>query len=164
MNIPVPERDRAYAYLGISGPGTADRLTELLGTEPDRSFSEGEIRVFAHNGEPVLDASGKPKCHGKARWELHSPLSGDAHPNDHAEALLARIEPVAEKLVSLPNMYERKFVVVSQGIQSCGIELTSQQLARLGELGLCLWFDTYPHLDISDLIKGLTALQQSQKA
>jgi uncharacterized protein DUF4279 len=112
-------------------------ITAELGIEPSEAQKAGGVRRVG---------TGQPAAGGIGRWLLSS--SGAVESRDvrrHLDWLLDRLEPKAEVLASLQSRGFRVDVpcywlsATGQG----GPTLSAASMARLGSLGLDVWFDVY---------------------
>ena len=145
-----------YAYLTITGAGSAQVITDRLGVKPSESWSQGDARINHRTGEPRLkpDGSALPP-YDFMRWSLASSLSNDEPAEAHVQKLLVDIEPVADALRDLPSAYRRTICVVGYAHQSFGFILPCDTASHLASMGLELEFDIYPQGDVRDIITEL---------
>ena len=96
----TPLTIREYAYVSITGPGTHENITEVLGLQPSEAWNVGET-----NGR-----TGRPRR--QMRWMLYSGLD-DTHPlNQHIELLFLRLKTKADALRLLWIDYDLTLVCV----------------------------------------------------
>ena len=155
-----------YAYLTITGAGSAQAITDRLGVEPSESWSQGDARINHRTGEPRLkpDGSALPP-YEFMRWSLASNLSNDKPAEAHVHKLLKDTEPIADALRDLPSAYRKTLCVVGYAYQSFGFTLPPNAACSLASLGLRLELDIYPQGDVRDIITELVEdLQLSRTA
>jgi len=81
-----PITSREYAYFYVSGPGTHESVSSLLGLEPSQSWNVGD----------TIEGTGRLR--NVMRWQLDSGLD-DRHPiSAHIEALLVLLIPRESQL------------------------------------------------------------------
>ena len=128
----MPLTAREYAYVHITGPGTHEQVTEILGMRPSDSWNVGDTNV--RNGRPYRSMS----------WELKSGLD-DTHPLDqHIKELLVVLGTRAHRIRELWVEYDLTLQCVGYYLPTChGMHFDREQVRQAAQLGLCLDLDFY---------------------
>ena len=128
----TPLTIREYAYVSITGPGTHENITEVLGLQPSEAWNVGET-----NGR-----TGRPRR--QMRWMLYSGLD-DTHPlNQHIELLFLRLKTKADALRLLWIDYDLTLVCVGHFPQTGhGQHFDREQIRQAAQLGLAFDLDFY---------------------
>jgi hypothetical protein len=116
--------------------GTAQRVTDLLGIEPSRSFEIGDVLGTLH-----------PHTAAHAMWRLDTPI--DEHPLEfHLSDLCDQLGPAAVLLHELidEGYLMDWFCFVESGLQG-SVELDHAMLQRLAAFPVGLTLDLYPDGD-----------------
>ena len=140
-----PHIYRQYAYLKISGYGPSSIITQRLGIEPDKEWSEGDTWQSKPPNEKRFFTL----------WQLNSGLSEDKDLNDHIRAILHRIRRKRTELQSLLGDYNVEMGCVSFNQQSFGFALDFDLQRELTSFGIKLWFDAYISGDVHELVCDL---------
>jgi hypothetical protein len=127
-----PLTTREYAYIHITGPGTHENVTEVIGIEPSEAWNVG-------------DTNGR---NGKSRkymsWRLSSGLD-DTQPLDlHIENIFLRLNAKADALRLLWVDYELTLQCVGYFPASGhGVHFNRDQIRHAAQLGLAFDLDFY---------------------
>ena len=134
-----------YAYLCITGVGSSQKITDALGIEPTKEWSEGD---------PWMPASQNAKRFFM-HWDLESGLDHNADLNDHIRAIMMRLSRKRAAVQELIGPYDVKITCVSYDPTNFSFELDFGLQRQLTDFGIRLWFDTYlasdPHTLVQDL-------------
>jgi len=127
-----PLTDRQYAYFHISGPGTHEEITAILGFKPSEAWNVGDINP--ENGKPRKFMS----------WRLSSGLD-DKHPLDeHIKNLFLYLAIRAEALRKLWVEYDLTLQCVGYFAPSGhGLHFTREQVRQAAQLGIAFDLDFY---------------------
>jgi len=127
-----PLTNREYAYFHISGQGTHEAISELLGLKASESWNAGDLSP--QNGRPCKFM----------RWILSSDLD-DTHPmSEHIEALLLVLNTRADALRKLWVDFDLTLQCVGYFPPSGhGFHLDREQIRQAARLGLALDLDFY---------------------
>ena len=110
-----------------------EKITELMGVEPTKSWNKGDVGVYVKK-MPILG------------WQLYSPLGrGNYRLNDHIESLLPILENKQSVIVSFSRIY--KIGIACGGYFTSdsrpALHLSSEIITRLSRLCLSVDFDLY---------------------
>lgn len=127
-----PVTDREYAYFHISGPGTHEEITALLGLKPSEAWNVGDINP--RNGQPRKSMS----------WRMSSGLD-DKHPLDeHVRSLFLYLSTRANALRKLWVEHDLTLQCVGYFAPSAhGFHFTREQVRQAAQLGVALDLDFY---------------------
>ena len=127
-----PLTDREYAYLSISGPGTHEQITQILGLSPSEAWNIGDINP----------RNGKPRKF--MLWCLNSGLD-DKQPLDmHIQQLFLALHPKADALRQLWVEYDLTLQCVGYFPPSGhGMHFNREQIRQAAHLGLAFDLDFY---------------------
>lgn len=127
-----PLTTREYAYFHISGPGTHEKVTEILGIKPSEAWNVGDANP----------QSGKP-CKFMS-WRLSSGLD-DTQPLDlHLQSLFLHLHRKAESLRLLWLEYELTLQCVGYFPPSGhGMHFNREQIRQAAQLGMAFDLDFY---------------------
>ena len=98
----MPIEMDARAYLRITGSGSVDRISELLGIGPDAGWSAGEVKRRGRGTYPF------------SNWEFHSGEMKGQLLDTHLRSLWRRVEPYREKLIQLGPEYSRYLICTAR--------------------------------------------------
>jgi hypothetical protein len=140
-----PQTYRQYAYLGILGKGPAQKITDVLGINPDDEWSEGD----------PWQSKGPYKKRWFTNWKLNSGLPETKDLNEHVGAILGRLNVRELAIQSLNGDYDVRMVLVSHNLQCFSFELDFQHQRRLTQLGIRTWFDAYIDEDVHKMMFDL---------
>lgn len=127
-----PLTSREYAYVHITGPGTHEAISELLGLKASESWNVGDINP----------RTGKPRTF--MSWRLGSGLD-DTHPlSRHIESLLLMLGTKAHALRALWVEFDLTLQCAGY-FPACGhgFHLDREQIRQVAQLGLALDLDFY---------------------
>ena len=120
-----PLTTREYAYIHITGPGTHENVTEVIGLEPSEAWNMGDTNT--HNGKPRKYMS----------WRLSSGLDDTQPLERHIENLFLYLNTKAEALRSLWVDYELTLQCVGYFPASGhGAHFNRDQIRYAAQLGL----------------------------
>jgi hypothetical protein len=124
--------DRHYAYFHISGPGTHEDITSLLGFKPSEAWNVGDVNP--ENGKPRKSMS----------WRFSSGLD-DKHPLDeHVKNLFLYLSLKSEQLRKLWVDYDLTLQCVGYFVPSGhGFHFSREQVRQAAQLGIALDLDFY---------------------
>lgn len=130
--VSPPITDRQYAYFHISGPGTHEKITELLDLKPSEAWNIGDIN---------------PR-NGKARkfmsWRLGSGLDDRQPLDEHIESLFGYLGIRSEALRKLWLDYDLTLQCVGYFAPSGhGVHLSREQVRQAAKLGVAFDLDFY---------------------
>ncbi|WP_374087913.1 DUF4279 domain-containing protein [Methylomicrobium lacus] len=127
-----PLTNREYAYFHISGPGTHEHVTEILGLKPSEAWNVGDIN--SHNGKPRKFMS----------WRLSSGLD-DTRPLDmHVQNLFLYLNTKADVLRLLWLDYDLTLQCVGYFPASGhGMHFNREHIRQAAQLGLAFDLDFY---------------------
>lgn len=140
-----PQTYRQYAYLGIIGKGPAQKITDVLGINPDDHWSEGD----------PWQTKGPYKKRWFTNWKLNSGLPDTKDLNEHVEVILRRLYARELALQSLNGTYDVRMVLVSYNLQCFSFELDFRHQRHLTQLGIRTWFDAYIDEDVHKMMFDL---------
>ena len=140
-----PQTYRQYAYLGIIGKGPAQKITDVLGINPDDDWSEGD----------PWQTKGPHKKRWFTNWKLNSGLPETEDLNEHVGAILGRLNTRELALQSLNGDYDVRIVLVSYNLQCFSFELDFRHQRHLTQLGIRTWFDAYIDEDVHKMMFDL---------
>jgi hypothetical protein len=140
-----PQTYRQYAYLGIIGKGPAQKITDILGVNPDDDWSEGD----------TWQTKGPHKKRWFTNWKLNSGLPETDDLNAHVGAILNRLNVRELAVQSLTGDYDVRMVLVSHNLQCFSFELDFQHQRRMTQLGIRTWFDAYIDEDVHKMMFDL---------
>ncbi|MEW5837301.1 MAG: DUF4279 domain-containing protein [Pseudomonadota bacterium] len=127
-----PLTTREYAYFHISGSGTHEHVTAVLGISPSEAWNVGDTKP--QNGKPCKFMS----------WRLSSGLD-DTQPLDkHIQNLFLYLQPKAEALRQLWLDYDITLQCVGYFPASGhGVHFDREQIRQAAQLGLAFDLDFY---------------------
>ncbi len=148
--------DRQYAYFKAVGVDDPNDVSFVLDLEPDEIWKLGD----------AFERGSLKSRRRSSRWMLNSGLS-DAEPlSDHLRALMCRLEPKREGLLSLQDRFATRFVCVAYCYQAFGWELDFDLQRRATALRVSFEFDIYRqgdhHEEIVELREQLNARGSSR--
>jgi hypothetical protein len=127
-----PLTDRQYAYFHISGPGTHEEVTELLGFRPSEAWNIGDVNP--RNGQPRRSMS----------WRMSSGLDDKQPLDEHVKSLFLCLSTRAVALRSLWVEHDLTLQCVGYFKPSGhGFHFTREQVRQAAQLGVALDFDFY---------------------
>lgn len=136
-NPPMPESKWSAGSLRIvSRTITVEEISAVLGIQPDDHFEHGG-----------LDIACNPDTFRRERsvWILKSGLGSDRWLQEHAEALVRRLEGQREALGRLAESCDLElFLGFGSESGQGGCVLPARLLAEIGSLGLDVVLDLYP--------------------
>ena len=109
-------------------------ISRLLGIQPDEAHAKGEPR-----------GTGKAVCR-ESLWVLRSRVSPNLEIENHINDIMERLEPVHEKVCSLPGKYYCYLscgVDIYDGPGGPAVEFDAKTLRILGTIGASLDVDVY---------------------
>lgn len=127
----------------VSRTITVDEISAVLGIQPDDHFEHGS-----------LDIACNPDTFRRERsvWILKSGLSSDRWLQEHAEALVRRVEGHRDSLGRLAESCDLElFLGFSSESGQGGCLLPARLLTQIGSLGLDVVLDLYPPDDVVPL-------------
>ncbi|MEO9971583.1 MAG: DUF4279 domain-containing protein [Hyphomonadaceae bacterium] len=134
-----------YAYLCITGAGSSQKITDVLGLKPTKEWSEGDPWI----------RSGQNTKRFFMHWDLESGLEHSADLNDHIRAIMMKLRSKRSAVLELVGPYDVKITCVSYDRTNFSFELDFGLQRQLTDFGIRLWFDTYlasdPHALVQDL-------------
>ena len=127
-----PLTNREYAYFHITGPGTHERVTELMGMSPSEAWNAGDSNP--QNGRLCKSMS----------WRLSSGLD-DTHPlEEHIQSLFLYLQLKADILRQLWVEYDLTIQCVGYFPASGhGVHFDREQIRQAAQLGLAFDLDFY---------------------
>ncbi len=133
-----------YVECGDVDPGT---VTALLGITPSEVYRKGDPH-------PHL----KDRYRSGGGWKLLSPLPQDSYfLNEHLEALVDLLLPVAEKIRTMPVDFERGINCVGYYTrENPGFHLSRELQRKLVQLDLEIDFDEYLSCDMESPWEHIT--------
>ena len=127
-----PLTNREYAYFKVSGPGTHEQITEILGLKPSEAWNVGDTNP----------QSGKP--FNFMRWCLSSGFDDTQPLDSHIGSLLAVLHVKSEALRSLWLDYDLTLQCVGYfPSHSHGMHFNREQIRQAAQLGLAFDLDFY---------------------
>lgn len=127
-----PLTARVYAYIHITGPGTHENVTEVLGIKPSEAWNVGDIN--SRNG----------KARTWMSWRLSSGLDDTQALDQHIENLFLRLNTKANALRVLWIDYELTLQCVGYfPATGHGAHFNREQIRRAAQLGLAVDLDFY---------------------
>lgn len=131
MTVP-PLTTREYAYLHITGTGTHENVTEVLGIQPSEAWNIGDTNN--RNGKPRKFMS----------WRLNSGLDDTQPLEHHIESLFLSLRTKADALRVLWVDYELTLQCVGYFPPSGhGAHFNRDQIRHAAQLGLAFDLDFY---------------------
>ncbi|WP_295752408.1 DUF4279 domain-containing protein [Undibacterium sp.] len=128
----TPLTIREYAYFNVTGPGTHETITELLGLRPSEAWNVGDINP--RNGKPRKFMS----------WCLNSGLDDTKPLNMHIENLFLYLHTKADALRALWVEYDLTLVCTGHFPPSGhGMHFNREQIRQAAQLGLAFDLDFY---------------------
>jgi hypothetical protein len=127
-----PLTTREYAYFHVTGPGTHEAVTELLGLKPSEAWNAGDINP--RNGRPRKAMS----------WRLGSGLD-DTNPLDmHVACLFLHLQRKVNALRTLWVEYDLTLQCVGYfPATGHGMHFNREQIREAARLGLAFDLDFY---------------------
>jgi hypothetical protein len=125
--------DESFARLTIySDRQSAEELSAALGVTPDEAWNKG-------------DPSSRGKAHVRTAIGLRSRIPDERPPEEHLADLLARLEPLGERIASqiAEGSRVRLKVALFADTDNPTLSLPAEVLRRLTALGLDLELDIY---------------------
>ncbi|MDR1277106.1 MAG: DUF4279 domain-containing protein [Candidatus Accumulibacter sp.] len=127
-----PLTDREYAYLSISGPGTHEQITQILGLSPSEAWNVGDINP--RNGKPRKSML----------WCLSSGLDDKQPLEMHVQHLFLALFTKAEALRKLWVEYDLVLQCVGYFPSGDhGMHFDREQIRSAAQLGLAFDLDFY---------------------
>lgn len=127
-----PLTNREYAYFRVTGKGSHEKFSKIIGIEPTNQWSEGDINP--RNSKPRKFMN----------WNLESGLDDTHGIEEHIEVLLSVLEPLKDTLSKLAEEYE--FCIQCVGYfpaSGHGIHLDKSTIKKAANLGLSVDYDFY---------------------
>lgn len=127
-----PLTTREFAYFNVTGPGTHEEITAILGLRPSEAWNAGDIN--ARNGRPRKFMN----------WTFRSG-EGDTRPlNAHIASLFLCLGLKKDALRALWVDYDLTLVCVGYfPMTGHGLHLDREQVRQAAQLGLAFDFDFY---------------------
>ncbi|GAA0704198.1 DUF4279 domain-containing protein [Dokdonella soli] len=123
---------REYAYFHVTGPGTHEHVTELMGYKPSEAWNIGDINP--RNGRPRTSM-----C-----WQVKSGLDDTKPLDQHIQNILLLLHPRAERLRCLWVEYDLTLRCVGYYLPTGhGMHFDREQIRQAAQLGLCFDLDFY---------------------
>lgn len=127
-----PLTNREYAYLNITGSGSHEQVTEIIGLRPSEAWNVGDINP--RNGKPRNFMS----------WRLSSGLEDTQTLDAHIETLLLQLQNKANAIRSLWVEYNLTLQCVGYFPPSGhGMHFNREQIRQAAQLGLSFDLDFY---------------------
>lgn len=127
-----PLTHREYAYIHVTGPGTHEEVTALLGIKPSAAWNAGDI----------TPRTGKPRK--RMGWCRSSGLDDTRPLAEHIRALLTWVQPKASDLRLLWVGHDLTLQCVGYFPPSGhGMHFDREQVRQAAQLGLALDLDFY---------------------
>jgi hypothetical protein len=127
-----PLTNREYAYFHVSGPGTHEKVTEIIGIKPSEAWNVGDTNP--QNGRPRKFMS----------WRLSSGLDDTQPLDQHIQNLFLYLHPKAQSLRQLWLEYDLTLQCVGYFPPSGhGMHFNREQIRQAAQLGLAFDFDFY---------------------
>ena len=127
-----PLTHREYAYFHISGPGTHEQVTEIIGLRPSEAWNVGDKKP--QNGKICKFMS----------WRLSSGLDDTRPLDEHIHNLLLRLHLKAGSLRQLWLDYDLTLQCVGYFPPSGhGMHFNREQIRQAAQLGLAFDLDFY---------------------
>ena len=127
-----PLTKREYAYFHISGPGTHEQVTEIIGLRPSEAWNVGDKNP--QNGKICKFMS----------WRLRSGLDDTQPLEQHIHNLLFRLHLKADPLRRLWLDYDLTLQCVGYFPPSGhGMHFNREQIRQAAQLGLAFDLDFY---------------------
>ncbi|MCU7866650.1 MAG: DUF4279 domain-containing protein [Candidatus Thiodiazotropha sp. (ex Lucinoma borealis)] len=127
-----PLTNREYAYFRVTGKGSHEKFSKIIGIEPTNQWSEGDINPRNNKPRKFMN------------WNLESGLDDTHGIEDHIEALFSVLEPLRDTLANLSDEYE--FCIQCVGYfpaSGHGIYLDKSTIKRAANLGIGFDYDFY---------------------
>lgn len=125
---------KQVAYFGVQGKGSMHVVTHLLGIAPTDGWSEGD---------PISTRSNRPAFRRFMRWRLDSGLLNSMPLELHLEAVVTKVEAVADRLSALPEGFDAKIVFVANDGRGLGLRVDQSIIRRIAALHLSIDIDFY---------------------
>ena len=123
---------REYAYLRITGPGTHEEVTSIVGINPTEAWNVGDINP--RNGKPRSFMS----------WHLSSGVDDRVALDSHLVVLFQRLRPKSEALRKLWVDFDIMLQCVGYfPATGHGQSFSREQIRQAAQLGLSLDLDFY---------------------
>jgi hypothetical protein len=123
---------REYAYLAITGPGTHEQVTQILGLSPSNAWNIGDINL--RNGKPWK----------YMQWRLKSCLDDQQPLDRHIDQLLLRLQSRVDALRQLWADYDLILQCVGYFPPSGhGMHFNREQIRKAAQFGLAFDLDFY---------------------
>jgi hypothetical protein len=127
-----PLTRREYAYLRITGPGTHETITEILGLKPSEAWNVGDPNP--RNGKPRTFMS----------WRLSSGFEDTVPLGQHIETLFLMLHVKADQIRTLWVDYDLQLQCVGYySSAGHGAHFDREQVRQAAQLGLAFDLDFY---------------------
>jgi hypothetical protein len=127
-----PLTNREYAYFVVTGPGTHEQVSQILGFPPSKAWNTGDINP--RNGKRRQSMS----------WSLNSGLDDKQPLELHIQNLLLWLHPKTDALRQLWVEYDLILQCVGYFPPSGhGMRFNREQIRQAAQLGLALDLDFY---------------------
>lgn len=127
-----PLTNREYAYFSVSGPGTHESVTDIIGLQPSQAWNAGDRSEQTGRVQKSM------------RWRLDSGFDDTAPLERHLDNLLLFLMPREEQLRKLWPDYD--LVIQCVGYyppNGHGTHLNREVIRQAARLGLALDLDFY---------------------
>lgn len=127
-----PLTRREYAYLRITGPGSHETITKILGLRPSEAWNVGDIN--SRNEKPRTSMS----------WRLSSGLDDSIPLDQHIDAIFLVMQVKAEGVRELWVDYDLQLQCVGYyPATGHGAHFDREKVRRATQLGLAIDLDFY---------------------
>lgn len=127
-----PLTSREYAYLRITGPGTHEDVTSIVGINPTEAWNVGD----------VSPRTGKPRT--LMSWRLSSGVDDTVALDSHIEVIFQRLRTKSDALRKLCVDFDLTLQCVGYFPASGhGANFNREQIRQAAQLGLSLDLDFY---------------------
>jgi len=127
-----PLTDREYAYFSVSGPGTHESVTDIIGLQPSQAWNAGDRSEQTGRVQKAM------------HWRLNSGFDDTVPLERHIDSLLLFLLPREEQLRKLWLDYDLVIQCVGHYLPSGhGVHLNREVVRQAARLGLAFDLDFY---------------------
>jgi hypothetical protein len=120
-----------YAYFKVTGSGSCENVTKIIGRKPNKAWSEGDLRPRGNSVYPFM------------MWTLDSGLEKTVPVEQHIEELFLWLNHKALAIRNLAPDYECLIQCVGTFDSSHGIHIRPDQVRQAAHMGIGFSMDFY---------------------